>query len=87
MKRFLITLVALTACPLFIQAQKPVPPTFAFELVPNPSWSFADAVRIDKADDNIWAVDKGSDTIVKFNQEGHVVWVSMANCQSCRKDV
>ena len=35
------------------------------------AWSFAHAVRIDK-DDNIWAIDKGSDMIVKFNPEGHV---------------
>src|SRR6202140_4813194 len=38
------------------------------------AWSFAHAVRIDK-DDNVWAVDKGSDVIVKMNPEGHVVWV------------
>src|SRR5438132_9807727 len=31
------------------------------------AWSFAHTVRIDK-DDNIWAVDKGSDMIIKFNQ-------------------
>ena len=37
-------------------------------------WSFAHTVRIDR-DDNIWAVDKGSDMIVKFNQAGRVVWV------------
>jgi hypothetical protein len=37
-------------------------------------WSFAHTVRIDK-DDNIWAVDKGSDMIIKFNQAGQVVWV------------
>src|ERR1700681_986739 len=30
------------------------------------AWSFAHSVRIDK-DDNIWAIDKGSDMIVKFN--------------------
>ena len=36
-------------------------------------WSFAHTVRIDR-DDNIWAVDKGSDTIIKFNQTGRVVW-------------
>src|SRR5580765_7743085 len=29
-------------------------------------WSFAHSVRIDK-DDNIWAVDKGSDMVIKFN--------------------
>src|SRR5256714_2916888 len=38
------------------------------------AWAFAHVVRIDK-DDNIWAVDKGSDMIVKFNPEGHVVMV------------
>ncbi len=38
------------------------------------SWSFGHAVRVDK-DDNIWAVDKGSDMVVKFNPEGRVVMV------------
>ena len=38
------------------------------------AWSFAHAVRIDK-DDNIWAVDKGSDMIIEFNPEGRVVMV------------
>jgi streptogramin lyase len=38
------------------------------------AWSFAHAVRVDK-DDNIWAVDKGSDMIVKFSPEGRVVMV------------
>ena len=33
--------------------------------------SFAHTVRIDK-DDNIWAVDKGSDMVVKFNPDGRV---------------
>ena len=37
-------------------------------------WSFAHTVRIDK-DDNIWAVDKGSDMIIKFNPDGRVLWV------------
>jgi hypothetical protein len=37
-------------------------------------WSFAHTVRVDK-DDNIWAVDKGSDMIIKFNQAGRVVMV------------
>ena len=37
-------------------------------------WSFAHTVRVDK-DDNIWAVDKGSDMIIKFNPQGRVVWV------------
>ena len=38
------------------------------------AWSFAHTVRIDK-DDNIWAIDKGSDMIIKFNPEGRVVMV------------
>jgi hypothetical protein len=38
------------------------------------AWSFAHAIRIDK-DDNIWAVDKGSDMVVKFNPAGHIVMV------------
>ena len=38
------------------------------------AWSFAHTVRIDK-DDNIWAVDKGSDMIIKFNPEGRVTMV------------
>jgi 6-bladed beta-propeller len=38
------------------------------------AWSFAHAVRVDRHD-NIWAVDKGSDMIVKFNPEGRVTLV------------
>ena len=38
------------------------------------AWSYAHVVRVDK-DDNIWAVDKGSDMVVKFNPEGRVVMV------------
>src|ERR1700741_4618536 len=39
------------------------------------AWSFAHTVRIDK-DDNIWATDKGSDMIVKFNNDdGRVMMV------------
>jgi DNA-binding beta-propeller fold protein YncE len=38
------------------------------------AWSYAHTVRVDK-DDNIWAVDKGSDMIIKFNPEGRVVMV------------
>ena len=30
------------------------------------AWSFAHTVRVDK-DDNIWAADKGSDMVIKFN--------------------
>ena len=37
-------------------------------------WSFAHSVRIDK-DDNIWAIDKGSDMIIKFDQSGRVQMV------------
>jgi len=37
-------------------------------------WAFAHSVRIDK-DDNIWAIDKGSDMIIKLNQSGRVQWV------------
>ena len=40
----------------------------------NFGWSFAHTVRIDK-DDNIWAVDKGSDMIVKFDPAGRVTMV------------
>ena len=38
------------------------------------AWSFAHAVKVDKGD-NIWAVDKGSDMVIKFNPEGRVVLV------------
>src|SRR5678816_2195925 len=38
------------------------------------AWSYAHAVRFDK-DDNLWAIDKGSDMIVRFNPEGHVTMV------------
>jgi DNA-binding beta-propeller fold protein YncE len=38
------------------------------------AWSFAHAIRFDK-DDNLWAVDKGSDMVIKFNPEGRVVMV------------
>lgn len=37
------------------------------------AWSEAHTVRIDK-EDNIWAIDKGSDIVIKFNQAGHVIW-------------
>jgi DNA-binding beta-propeller fold protein YncE len=37
-------------------------------------WSFAHTVRID-AQDNIWATDKGSDIVVKFDPEGRVAMV------------
>src|ERR1700738_953706 len=38
------------------------------------AWSFAHTVRVDK-EDNLWAVDKGSDMIIKFNPDGRVVMV------------
>ena len=38
------------------------------------AWSFAHAVRIDPQD-HIWAVDKGSDMIIKFDPEGRVEMV------------
>jgi DNA-binding beta-propeller fold protein YncE len=38
------------------------------------AWSFAHTVRIDK-DDNIWAVDKGSDMVIKFDPAGRVLMV------------
>lgn len=38
------------------------------------AWSYAHAVRVDGAD-NIWAVDKGSDMIIKFNPLGRVAMV------------
>jgi DNA-binding beta-propeller fold protein YncE len=38
------------------------------------AWSYAHAVKIDK-DDNIWAIDKGSDMVIKFNPQGRVVMV------------
>jgi len=40
----------------------------------NYAWSFAHTVRIDK-DDNIWAVDKGSDMVIKFTPAGRIVEV------------
>jgi DNA-binding beta-propeller fold protein YncE len=38
------------------------------------AWSFAHTVRVDQQD-NIWATDKGSDMVVKFNPAGRVVMV------------
>jgi len=37
-------------------------------------WAFAHSVRIDR-NDNIWAIDKGSDMIIRLNQAGRVEWV------------
>ncbi len=38
------------------------------------AWAFAHTVRVDK-NDNLWAVDKGTDMIIKFNPEGRVTMV------------
>jgi len=38
------------------------------------AWAYGHTVRVDK-EDNIWATDKGSDMIVKFNPEGRVLMV------------
>jgi len=48
-------------------------------------WSFAHTVRVDK-DDNIWAVDKGSDMIIKFNQAGRVMMVFGRRKESADED-
>ena len=49
------------------------------------AWAFAHSVRIDK-DDNIWAIDKGSDMIVKFNPAGRVLWVFGRRKESAEED-
>lgn len=49
------------------------------------AWSFAHTVRIDK-DDNIWAIDKGSDMVVKFNPAGRVLWVLGRRKESAEED-
>jgi len=38
------------------------------------AWSYAHTVKVDR-EDNIWVTDKGSDMVIKFNPEGHVVMV------------
>src|SRR5713101_5875961 len=38
------------------------------------AWSFAHTVRVDK-EDNVWAADKGSDMVIKFNPAGQVTMV------------
>ena len=38
------------------------------------AWAFAHTVRVDR-DDNLWAIDKGSDMVVKFNPAGRVQMV------------
>jgi sugar lactone lactonase YvrE len=50
------------------------------------AWSFAHTVRIDK-DDNIWATDKGSDMIIKFNKDdGQVMMVFGRKSESSDED-
>ena len=38
------------------------------------AWSYAHAVRVDPQG-NIWAADKGSDMVIRFNPQGRVTWV------------
>ena len=38
------------------------------------AWSFGHTVKVDR-EDNIWATDKGSDMVIKFNPEGRVAMV------------
>jgi DNA-binding beta-propeller fold protein YncE len=38
------------------------------------AWSFAHAVRVDKQD-NVWAIDKGSDMVIQFDPAGRVAMV------------
>ena len=49
-------------------------------------WAFAHSVRIDK-DDNIWAIDKGSDMIIKFNPQGRVQWVFGRRQESAEEEI
>lgn len=49
------------------------------------AWSFAHTVRIDK-NDNIWAIDKGSDMIIRFSPAGRVVWVLGRRRESADED-
>jgi sugar lactone lactonase YvrE len=50
------------------------------------AWSFAHTVRIDK-DDNIWATDKGSDMVIKFNNNtGRVMMVFGRKSESSDED-
>ena len=48
-------------------------------------WAFAHSVRVDR-DDNIWAIDKGSDMIIKFNPQGRVLWVFGRRQESVEED-
>src|SRR5215472_9220800 len=48
-------------------------------------WAEAHTVRIDK-DDNIWAIDKGSDMVIEFNQAGRVKMVFGRRQESSDED-
>jgi DNA-binding beta-propeller fold protein YncE len=49
------------------------------------AWAEAHTVRIDK-NDNIWAIDKGSDMVIKFNPAGRVVMVFGRRMESTEED-
>jgi DNA-binding beta-propeller fold protein YncE len=49
------------------------------------AWAEAHSVRIDK-DDNIWAIDKGSDMVIKFNQAGRVTMTFGRKSESADED-
>src|SRR5579864_5725768 len=49
------------------------------------AWSEAHSVRIDR-DDNIWAVDKGSDMVIKFNPAGRVTMAFGRKSESADED-
>jgi hypothetical protein len=49
------------------------------------AWSEAHTVRIDK-NDNIWAIDKGSDMVIQFNQSGRVTMVFGRRKESADED-
>jgi sugar lactone lactonase YvrE len=49
------------------------------------AWSEAHTVRIDK-DDNIWAIDKGSDMVITFNHAGRVMMVFGRRKESAEAD-
>jgi DNA-binding beta-propeller fold protein YncE len=38
------------------------------------AWAYAHTIRIDR-DDNLWAIDKGSDMVIRFNPQGRVSMV------------
>jgi len=49
----------------------------------NYGFSFAHSVRVD-AQDNIWAVDEGTDMLVKFSPEGRTSTSATAATRACR---